>query len=75
MTTEDFNPFDLSAPPKPLKDDQPPAPKPAKATVRRVGIGPLLHSSFTRFLVFVGVLFICAAAGYSAELWWLTRTK
>ena len=75
MAPDDFNPFDLSAPKRMQKDDEPTKPKPPKATVRRVGIGPLLHSRFSRFFVLVGVLFICGAAGYGAELWWLARTK
>lgn len=75
MAINDFNPLDLSAytPKKPTEDESKKTniPPPPKAVVRRVGIGPLLHSRFTKFFVFVAILFFLAFASYAATQWWL----
>lgn len=77
MAVNDFNPLDLSAytPQQPVEQAKTKLqkPKPQKAVVRRVGIGPVLHSRFTKIFVFLGFLFFVSVGSYAATLWWLTN--
>lgn len=67
------DPFDLSPPPvlteKQLKANQ----KPSKAVVRRVSIGPLLHSRFVKILVIIGVVVLSGLASYAVTLGYLAE--
>lgn len=76
MAYDDFNPLDLSAynHQKPVdKKVKKPEKKPEKAVVRRVGIGPLLHSRFTKIFVFFAFLFFLAFGSYAFTQWWILR--
>lgn len=70
----DFNPFDLSAPPKPkvipLEQAQDVAPKP---TVKRVSMGPLFHSRITKLLALVLGIILAALIGYTAVNFYLNN--
>lgn len=70
---EDFNPFDLT--PK-KKEEEAPTEAPVKhekAVVRRVTIGPLLHSRLVKLFVLLACMFFLAFAGYAGAEWWLLR--
>ncbi len=76
MPTQDFNPLDLSAyaqKPAPTKKDEKKKAKQAnpQVVVRRVSIGPLLHSRFSKLFAFLALLFFLAFSGYAATQWWL----
>lgn len=74
MQKEDFNPFDLSAPPKPKVIPLPEAePFQAKPTVNRVSMGPLFHSRITRTLALVLGLVLSALIGYTAMNYYYNR--
>lgn len=70
----DFNPFDLSAPPKPK--EVPPAETEAsniQPTVKKVSMGPLFHSRITRVLALVLGVILAALVGYTAMSIYLTQ--
>ncbi len=71
---EDFNPFDLSAPPKPIEKpkEEVEAPRP-KPTVNRVSMGPLFHSRITRVLALVLSIALAALVGYTAVNYYLNK--
>ena len=59
------DPFDISVATKSndKKERTKKSPK-TKAVVRRVGIGPLLHSRFTKFLTAIGLIILAGLFGY-----------
>lgn len=70
----DFNPFDLSAPPKPK--EAPPAETEApniQPTVKRVSMGPLFHSRITKLLALVLGIILAALIGYTAVNFYLNN--
>lgn len=71
---DDFNPLDLSAPPKKVTDEQKTTVKEfeAKPTVKRVSMGPLFHSRITRVLALILSVVLFALIGYSAMNYYLT---
>lgn len=72
--TEYRDPFDISVASKAnqKKDHSKKAPK-TKAVVRRVGIGPLLHSRFTKFLTSVGLIILAGLLGYLLTFLYLSK--
>ena len=73
----DYDPFDLSLAAKKLREEQEaakqkakPVPKP-KATVRRVGIGPILHSRFTKVITLVLAVVLMALIGFIGTKYYL----
>ncbi len=76
MAYEDFNPLDLSAYTKQaaatrVEQKKNKDAKSAKAVVKRVRIGPLLHTRFSKLFVFLAFLFIFAYGSYYITQWWL----
>jgi len=72
---QNFDPFDLSAPPpKPLeeKPTEPPAPKP---TVKRISMGPIFHSHITKTIAFILGVALAALLGYVGMNYYLTRQE
>ena len=70
----DFNPFDLSAPPpKPAEEQKPPEPEAPKPTVRRISMGPLFHSRITKVLALVLGLVLFFLIGYSGTSYLLNE--
>lgn len=71
---DDFNPFDLSAPPKVI-DERKTLVKDfdAKPTVHRVTMGPLFHSKITRILALLLSLVLFSLIGYLGMNYYLTR--
>lgn len=71
--TEYRDPFDISVPTKSSekKERAKKTPK-TKAVVRRVGIGPLLHSRFTKLLTTVGIIILAGLCGYLLTFLYLT---
>lgn len=70
---EDFNPFDLT--PK-KKQEEAPKEVPViheKAVVKRVSIGPLLHSRLIKLFVLLATMFFLGFAAFAATEWWLLR--
>ena len=70
---EDFNPFDLSAPPKKPEMEKPaeaPAPKP---TVKRISMGPIFHSRIIKILALVLGLVLFTLLGYSGMSYYLSQ--
>ena len=69
--TEYRDPFDLSPPPI-LTDKQLKAQRqPSKAVVRRVSIGPLLHSRIVKILVIIGIVVLAGLGSYVVTLSYL----
>ena len=71
----DFNPLDLSAPPK--KIEEPIAPQPEsrpQPTVNRVSMGPIFHSRITRVIALILGLALAALLGYTGMSYYLSRT-
>lgn len=73
----EYDPFDLSAAARKLREQQEaeqqkaqPAPKP-KITVRRVGIGPILHSRFTKVITLTLAIILTALVGYVGAKYYL----
>lgn len=74
----DFNPLDLTPGLKTessTKADQLPATPHTKqkAVVRRVGLGPLLHSKIVKLFVLLAMMFFFAFGGYAGVEWLLSR--
>lgn len=70
----DFNPFDLSAPPpKPAEEEKPKEPEAAAPTVRRISMGPLFHSRITKLLALVLALILFFLIGYSSTSYLLNK--
>ncbi len=73
----DFNPLDLSAPPKKI-EEQAPEPAPvfqAKPTVKRVSMGPIFHSRITKVLALILGIALAVLLGYSGMTYYLTKTN
>lgn len=73
----DFNPLDLSAPPKKI-EEQAPEPAPvfqAKPTVKRVSMGPIFHSRITKILALILGTALAVLLGYSGMTYYLTKTN
>lgn len=66
------DPFDLSAHRAPIDEEPQESKKPAhaqKAVVRRVTLGPILHSRFVKLIVILALMFFAAFGGYAAMQW------
>lgn len=74
----DFNPLDLTPRKQVQKSEQSDQVvevprKKQKAVVRRVGIGPLLHSKIIKLFVLLAMMFFFGFGGYAGVEWWLTH--
>ena len=74
--TDYRDPFDLSQAPKTneKKQAQKKHPK-SKAVVKRVSIGPLLHSRFTKLLTTIGLVILIGLLSYTATFFYLSMRK
>jgi hypothetical protein len=71
---DDFNPLDLSAArPKVAEVVAPPEPPRAKPTVKRVSMGPILHSPITKVIVLMLGLVLTSLIGYSFMSYVMTK--
>lgn len=68
----DFNPFDLSAPPKKLEQEKPAEPSIPKPTVKRVSMGPIFHSRITKTIAFILGIALAGLLGYIGMNYYLT---
>ncbi len=72
----DFNPLDLSAPPKKIEEPiTAPQPVQPKATVQRVSMGPIFHSRITRILALILGVALAALVGYAGTSYLLNRKE
>lgn len=73
---DDFNPFDLSAPPKVIDDTKTTVTEIApEATVHRVSMGPLFHSKITRTLAFLLSIVLFGLVGYIGMDYYLMKQE
>ena len=70
---DDFNPFDLSAPPKPTEKQKEKDEPGAKAVVRRVSLGPLFHSRVLSYLAFALLIVLFILVGYISMNYYLDQ--
>lgn len=73
---DDFNPLDLSAPPKKIEEPvaAPESVQP-KATVQKVSMGPIFHSRITKILALILGVALAALVGYAGTSYWLNRSS
>lgn len=72
----DFNPFDLSAPPKVIEQPKAEATDFAgEAKVHRVSMGPLFHSKITRTLAFILSIVLFGLVGYLGMDYYLMKQE
>lgn len=70
----DFNPFDLSAPPKPkIIPLEAPEDTRAKPTVKKVSMGPLFHSRITKTIALILSIILAGLVGYTGANYYLTK--
>lgn len=70
---QDFNPFDLSAPPKKPLEEKPAEPAAPKPTIKRVSMGPIFHSRITKVLALVLSIVLAVLVGYTATNYYLNK--
>lgn len=69
----DFNPFDLSAPPKKPLEEKPKEPEAPQPTVKRVSMGPIFHSRIVKVIAFILGLVLSGLIGYTGMNYYLTQ--
>lgn len=69
---EEFNPFDLSAPPKKKVEEKAADVPAAKPTVKRVSMGPIFHSRITKIIALILGFVLAGLIGYSGMSYYLS---
>jgi hypothetical protein len=69
------DPFDLSAHRHPVQDDGSKKPAKPAAVVKRVTIGPILHSEIVKLIVLLAFMFFAVVGGYAAMQWRLIHNN
>jgi hypothetical protein len=70
---QDFNPFDLSAPPKQPEEEKPAEPAAPQPTVKRISMGPIFHSRITKTIALILGLALAGLVGYTAMNYYLNQ--